>query len=377
ICDGICYTLLTLTFRGLEPSRLNNEDRYTIELSTAMENAKGFTLAGDRDFEVQALGGNLEYQWRKDGSDIPGETGTTYSIATSVPSDSGDYTVVVSNDCNPTGIESTPGELTVSVPTQLGTITMDPPAQPVPCGISVTLSAPVTGIPEPQFQWSRNDREIAGATSDTFVIDSVTLADDGNYFLQATNAEACGGSLVETSPFLLDVDDNDPNCTADPPEIFNVDTVRGHAGHPDPLPINVTLDHVTNPPVTTESRIGGVHTLEIMFDQPMDPGTTQDTTNITVTAVIGMDTLSSDMLATLDLKGMVLTLTFPGLPGGALPNQDRYTIELSTNIEDSDGQNLAGDRDFDIRALEADVNGDGVVDPLDSGFALTGFGDAP
>ena len=55
-------------------------------------------------------------------------------------------------------------------------------------------------------------------------------------------------------------------------------------------------------------------------------------------------------------------------------SEDRYTIELSTNIQDSDGQNLAGDRDFDLRALEADVNGDGTVDPLDSGAILARFG---
>ncbi len=72
---------------------------------------------------------------------------------------------------------------------------------------------------------------------------------------------------------------------------------------------------------------------------------------------------------------MVLTLTFPGSgTGGALPDQDRYTIELSTNIEDSDGQNLAGDRDLDTGALETEVNGDRAGDPLDSGGILARFG---
>ncbi len=47
---------------------------------------------------------------------------------------------------------------------------------------------------------------------------------------------------------------------------------------------------------------------------------------------------------------------------------------MSTTIESAKGLALAGDRDFDVRALEADVNGDGVVDPLDSGAILARFG---
>ncbi|MCH7702516.1 MAG: hypothetical protein IID37_12600 [Planctomycetes bacterium] len=85
-----------------------------------------------------------------------------------------------------------------------------------------------------------------------------------------------------------------------------------------------------------------------------------------------------DLLATLDTaRGMVLTLTFPGLgTPEALPNQDRYTIVLSTTMESAGpgGLALAGDRNFDVRGLEADVNGDGTVDPLDSGAILARFG---
>jgi len=41
----------------------------------------------------------LSYQWKKNGSSIPGATGATYSIASVAPSDAGSYTVTVSNDC--------------------------------------------------------------------------------------------------------------------------------------------------------------------------------------------------------------------------------------------------------------------------------------
>lgn len=47
-------------------------------------------------------------------------------------------------------------------------------------------------------------------------------------------------------------------------------------------------------------------------------------------------------------------------------------------MEDSDGQNLAGDRDFDIRALEGDVNGgrSSASGGLDSGGVLSHLGEA-
>ncbi|MCH7720268.1 MAG: immunoglobulin domain-containing protein, partial [Planctomycetes bacterium] len=287
------------------------------------------------------------------------------------------YTVVVSNVCNPTGVESPAGDLTVHERTQLGAIALDPPGQPVDCGVSVTLSAPVTGTPAPDLQWYLEGRLILGATSDALVIDSVVPSDQGNYILQATNAVACqvgeDDDIVETAPFFLDIDENDPTCLGGAPFVKSALTPQDHGGQT--LYIGIVLDHGAGDP-TTESRIGGVHTLEIMFDQAMAPVTTQDTTNISVIGVNSGTIASGDMLATLDANGTLQTLTFPGLTGGRLANQDRYTIELSTTIESAGpgGLPLAGDRNFDVRGLEADVNGDGTVDPLDSGAILARFG---
>ena len=219
---------------------------------------------------------------------------------------------------------------------------------------------------------------LRGATSDTLVIDSVVPSDQGNYILQATNTLACqvgeDDDIVETAPFLLDVDLNDPTCLGGAPSIKSVLSPQVH--DEDTLYIGIVLDHGLGEP-TTESRIGGVHTLEIMFDQAMDGATTEDTKNISVIGVNSGTIASGDMLATLDVpNGTVLTLTFPGLTGGHLANQDRYTIELSTLMESAGpgGLALAGDRNFDVRGLEADVNGDGTVDPLDSGAILARFG---
>jgi len=48
-------------------------------------------------FSVVATGTGLAYQWRKNGSDIPGATSATYTISNVQPSDVGAYSVKVSN----------------------------------------------------------------------------------------------------------------------------------------------------------------------------------------------------------------------------------------------------------------------------------------
>lgn len=50
-------------------------------------------------FSVTASGASLDYQWMKDGSDILGATGPSYSIASATLGDEGQYSVRVSNGC--------------------------------------------------------------------------------------------------------------------------------------------------------------------------------------------------------------------------------------------------------------------------------------
>ena len=66
-------------------------------------------------FAVNATGYPLNYQWRKDGVNIPGATGPTLQLASASVSHSGTYTVVVSNTI--ASVTSTPpAALTVNAP---------------------------------------------------------------------------------------------------------------------------------------------------------------------------------------------------------------------------------------------------------------------
>src|SRR5262249_15489933 len=52
-------------------------------------------------FSVVATGTNLTYQWRKNGTNISGATGSSYTIASAVSADGGSYDVVVNGTCSP------------------------------------------------------------------------------------------------------------------------------------------------------------------------------------------------------------------------------------------------------------------------------------
>src|SRR5687767_14203038 len=53
------------------------------------------------------------------------------------------------------------------------------------------------------------------------------------------------------------------------------------------------------------------------------------------------------------------------LGAGVLPDETRYTINLSGALQSSDGEALGGDVECMVRALIADANGSGVVNITD------------
>lgn len=66
--------------------------------------------------------------------------------------------------------------------------TLQPASTTAPTGASVTFSAAASGTPTPTFQWQKNGVNIAGATSNSYTIPSVTSGDAGNYTVVATNS---------------------------------------------------------------------------------------------------------------------------------------------------------------------------------------------
>jgi hypothetical protein len=136
----------------------------------------------------------LTYQWQRNQVNISGATSSSYTLPTAAFADTGaKFRAVVTNGFgNATSNEAT---LTVNAPPN---ITGHPANQTVTQGQPATFSVVASGSPTLTYQWQRNQVNISGATSSTYMIASTALSDNGakyrcvvtNSFGAATSNEA-------------------------------------------------------------------------------------------------------------------------------------------------------------------------------------------
>jgi len=146
-------------------------------------------------FNVVASGSaTLNYQWQRNQVNISGATSAGYTLPNAAFADNGaKFRVIVSNGFgNATSNEAT---LTVNAPPS---ITAHPSDQTVAQGQPSTFSVVAGGTSPLSYQWQRNQVNISGATSATYMIASTALSDNGaryrcvvtNSFGTATSNEA-------------------------------------------------------------------------------------------------------------------------------------------------------------------------------------------
>lgn len=165
------------------PSRTSNAVTLTVNAPpsiTAHPSTKIVCAGETVSFSVTATGAGLTYQWRRNGSAIPGATGATYTIGAS-SGNAGAYDVVVSGTCSPA---ATSNQATLVInPTP--TFTSDPLTQTACEGrpVTLTVAASGTGV---TYKWRHNGTEIPGATTASYTIDAVGSDDLGSYDVIAT-----------------------------------------------------------------------------------------------------------------------------------------------------------------------------------------------
>lgn len=147
----------------------------------------------------------LTYQWRLDGVDIAGATGSSYMLVLSGAT-AGTYDVVVSNGCGT--IDSGDAVITVANPATVGAVTGD---LQVCEGAPATLMATGSGTAPLSYQWYRNGSVIPGATSSSFSIASASAGDAGDYTVMVSND--CGDALSDPATLVVDAA---PEVTSDP-----------------------------------------------------------------------------------------------------------------------------------------------------------------
>ncbi|NPV63084.1 MAG: hypothetical protein HPY61_10750 [Methanotrichaceae archaeon] len=144
-------------------------------------------------FCVQAGGTEpLEYQWARDGADIPGANQSCFAIPGASLDSAGSYSVRVSNRCGQTVSEAAALQINVKP-----SILVQPMSQMACEGSPVTFSVQARGSMPLEYQWLKDGTEIPGANLSLYAIPVASADSAGNYSVligngcgQATSVEA-------------------------------------------------------------------------------------------------------------------------------------------------------------------------------------------
>lgn len=145
-------------------------------------------------FSVAATGVNDTYQWKKNGVDIVGATGSSYTISPVTANDAGGYQVVVTNGGGT--VTSNTAYLNTAITRQ-----PSPSAQTVVTGNTVTLSVSATNATG--FQWKKNGVDIVGATDSIYTINTLNITDSGSYTVSAINTASGGCASVVSNAAVI------------------------------------------------------------------------------------------------------------------------------------------------------------------------------
>ena len=137
--------------------------------------AKTVNSGATATFSVTATGtAPFSYQWKKNGTDIPNATGSSYTTpATSSADNNAAFTVVVTNSHG--SATSNQAILSVNVPAGIGT---QPTAQTAYTSQTATFSVTATGTAPLSYQWKKNGTDISGATASTYTTPALSSADN-------------------------------------------------------------------------------------------------------------------------------------------------------------------------------------------------------
>ena len=232
--DAVNYWLVASNAAGIATSSVVN---LTVVLPvvitqqpSSQTNAVGSTFA-----LIVAAGGSgpFGYQWYfggpggtplADNSRVTGSATGNLSISNAQTSDTGSYTVVVTNLL--TAATSSVATVTVLVPPS---ITTQPLGRSTPLGLTNIFAAAASGAAPLLYQWRLNGTNIPGATNTSYFIAATGTNDLGIYQFVASNAVgfAVSSNVLLTVGPVAAWGYNSFNQCLVPPGLSNVTTVAG------------------------------------------------------------------------------------------------------------------------------------------------------
>lgn len=139
------------------------------------------------------------YQWRINGADVVGQTGTSFTTSTL---NNGDIvTVVLTSNATcatPASVTSNAINMTVASPLTASVSVTTAPGTSICAGTNVTFTAvPVNGGATPTYQWILNGADVVGQTASTF--NTSTLANNDQVSVRMTSSLNCAVPATVTS----------------------------------------------------------------------------------------------------------------------------------------------------------------------------------
>ena len=142
------------------------------------------TVGSKFTFSVAASGTRpLFYQWFKGNTALAGDTQSSFTLAKAAATDSGTYTVVVTNTWG--AVTSAPAVLNVGL---TPTITTPPQNQVVIEGQTATFSVTASGTAPLGYQWLKEGEPLAGYTANPLSWSGVLTNQAGDYQVVVSNA---------------------------------------------------------------------------------------------------------------------------------------------------------------------------------------------
>lgn len=180
---------------------LHNNDSPTLRPPTILVPPLSATVSSGEALTLRTrVGGQfgVTVQWQRNGVDIPGAQGLTYSMLNVSAADAGSYRVRVTSSVGTTF--SPPATVAVQITTPV--ISVAPQNTAASVGQAVTFNVTASGG-NLSYQWRKNGANISGATLPTLTLSSVTQADAGTYSVLVTNTAGTvlsnGASLTVTN----------------------------------------------------------------------------------------------------------------------------------------------------------------------------------
>lgn len=160
---------------------------------------------------VTTSGTGVQYQWKKDGSDLGGQTASTLTINNVQASYAGSYTCYVYNGC---GNETSNAAVVTINP--ILSINTQPADQLLNLGETATFSVSAMGN-NLSYLWKKdavalsNGGDVSGATSNTLQITNVDFTDQGNYICVVNGDCGPANSDVATLTIITTIEDMNNN----------------------------------------------------------------------------------------------------------------------------------------------------------------------